>query len=338
MKIYCLKDYKENFLSHYDSDIYRSGMNKEALREVFQANDIELEFISFSEVQSYNSSFWSGKYVVYTSSEDDGFLYKNYIEDIVYYLELSGAKVIPDFRFLKANNNKVFMELLLQTIAPNTRLALKNMVFGCYEEIIPQLDNLKYPLVFKKAAGAMSKGVGVAANKTELISNLKKISKSSNARLDFKDKLREIKHPGYKKDSTHRNKFILQTFIPNLNGDYKVLIFADKYYVLKRGVKPGDFRASGSGIKTFEEQIPDGLLHFAKDLFHQFNLPNISLDIAFDGKDFYLIEFQAIHFGTFTLVRSDHYWLGNDEGFELIRGKSNLEEEYAISITKFLKA
>lgn len=337
MKIYCLKDYKGNFLSRYDSEVYRSGMDKAALKEYFLELGAEIEFLFFSEVQNFDASFWKGKYVIYTSSEDNKLLYKNYIEDIICYLELNGARLIPEFRYLKANNNKVFMELLIKSIVPDTRKILKNKVFGCYEEVLPQIENLEYPLVFKKAAGAMSKGVGIASNQAELDSNLKQIAQSKNFTLDIKDSLREIKHKGYQPESKHRNKFVVQYFIPELDGDFKVLIFADKYYVLKRGVKPDDFRASGSGIKIFQKELPEGLLEYASDIFDKFSLPIISLDIAFNGSDFFLIEFQAVHFGTYSLMRSDHYWLKEGNKFELVKGKSNLEKEYASSIVNFIK-
>lgn len=337
MKIYCLKDYKGNFLSKYDSEIYRSGMDKAALKENFLELGVEIEFLFFSEVQNFDPSFWIDKYVIYTSSEDDKLLYKNYIEDIIYYLKLNGARIIPDFQYLKANNNKVLMELLLKSQVPNTRQVLKNKVFGCYEEVLSQVENIEYPVVYKKAAGAMSKGVGIASNQAELTGNLKQIAQSKSFPLDVKDRVREIKHKGYQLESKYRNKFILQDFIPGLDGDFKVLIFANKYYVLKRGLKQDDFRASGSGIRVFQRELPDGLLKFAVNIFEKFDLPIISLDIAFNGVDFFLIEFQAIHFGTFTLMRSDHYWLKKGSRFELVEGRSNLEKEYASSIANFIK-
>ena len=311
-------------------------MDKNSLKKFFSENDIDLEFINFSEVQDFEPEFWSDKYLIYTSSEDWGFLYKNYIEDIIYYLELSGAKLIPDFKFLKANNNKVFMELLLKRLIPETRLLLNNRAFGCYEEALPELGNLKFPQVYKQSAGAMSSGVGIAQNLTELKSNLKKISRSSNLIIDLKDKLRSLRHPGYQPESRHRNKFVLQDFIPGLDGDYKILIFADKYYVLKRGIKPEDFRASGSGIKLFEKDIPNGILDFAREVFKKLNVPNLSLDIAFNGEEFFLIEFQAIHFGTYTIMRSEFFWKENNDNFELIEDNSILEKEYAKSISRFI--
>lgn len=336
MKLYCLLDYKSNFVTKYDSDIYRTGMDKNLLKLYFEENDIDLVYVYFSEVQSFDTTFWIGKPVIYTSSEDNDFLYKNYIEDIIYYLDLNGAKIIPGFKYLKANNNKVFMELLMETILPQTRSFLDNQVYGCLEEVLPHLENMEYPKVYKKSAGAMSNGVGLAKNSQELKVALKKISKSGNIVLDFKDRLRSLKHKGYQFESTFRNKFIIQDFIPELNGDFKILIFGNNYYVLKRGVKPKDFRASGSGIRSFEKNLPDGLLVFAKKIFEQLQVPNVSLDIAFDGKSYYLIEFQAVHFGTFTIIRSEFYWTFEKEKFRFVENKTILEEQYALSISQYL--
>jgi len=50
----------------------------------------------------------------------------------------------------------------------------------------------------------------------------------------------------------HRSKFIVQEFIPDLSNDWKVLVFWDKYYVLRRKNRPNDFRASGSGLFSFD--------------------------------------------------------------------------------------
>ena len=50
--------------------------------------------------------------MLYTSSEDPDYFYKSYIEDIVYGLKNIGAKLIPPYKYLRTNNNKVLMEIL----------------------------------------------------------------------------------------------------------------------------------------------------------------------------------------------------------------------------------
>ena len=68
-------------------------------------------------------------------------------------------------------------------------------------------------------------------------------------------------------------------------------------------VRDNDFRASGSHKFIFKEDIPDGILDFAKLIFDILNVPNLSIDVAFDGNKFHLLEFQAIYYGITTIVK-----------------------------------
>lgn len=333
--IHALTDYKGSFESKYNAIPYNSGMDKRLLEKHFAALDFEVVFIQFSEVLNYPNNFWENKLVIYTSSEDTGYYYKNFIEDIIYYLELSNAKVIPSFKYLRANNNKVFMELLRHQFN-NEVFNMQSKVFGTYEEAEIVRNKLNFPLVYKQAAGAMSKGVGSARNQEELIRKLKKISRTPNLFRELWEYGRSIKYKRYIRESKYRNKFIVQDFIDGLNGDYKVLIFGEKYYVLKRDTKKDDFRASGSGIKNFITEIPGGMLEYANLCLNTLNVPNVSLDIGYNGKSFFLVEFQCLYFGSYTLTYSDFYWQRTEnDNFVLKGGESILEEEYVRSIVEF---
>src|SRR5690606_8893478 len=59
-----------------------------------------------------------------------------------------------------------------------------------------------------------------------------------------------------------RIPYVQQQFVPNLKCDYKALVFMDKVFLLKRGTRKDDFRASGSGIFSFPEPSVE-LLNFA---------------------------------------------------------------------------
>jgi glutathione synthase/RimK-type ligase-like ATP-grasp enzyme len=333
--IYALTDYKGYFGSKHNAVPYNSGMDKKLLVKYFLEFDIEVVFMLFSEVINYSNDFWRNKILIYTSSEDTGYYYKNFIEDIVYYLELSDAVVIPPFKYLRANNNKVFMELLRNQIN-NDNFHIRSKVFGCFEEAEKISGVSNFPLVYKQAAGAMSEGVGSIKDQAGFNKKLKKLSRTSNLFRELWEYGRSIKYEGYIRESKYRNKFIIQDFIKGLNGDYKVLIFGDKFYVLQRHVKKGDFRASGSGIRNFVKEIPQGLLEYAYLCAKSLNVPNVSIDIGYNGESFFLIEFQCLYFGSYTLTYSDLYWskTGNDK-FELKEGKSVLEEEYVNSIVKY---
>ena len=145
------------------------------------------------------------------------------------------------------------------------------------------------------------------------------------------------KYRGYIKESQYRKKFIIQNFVPNLTYDWKVLIFDNKYYVLKRSTRKNDFRSSGSGIRQYDERPPSLLLDFAEKIINAFNVPNISIDIAFDGNIFYMFEVQFVYFGSFTIDFSQNYFQRIDNNWILKNSKSVLEEEYAKSIVSFIK-
>ena len=335
--IYALTDYRGSFESKNNAIPYNSGMDQELLNKYFAYHQVNLVYMFFGDVMNYEASFWKYKTVIYTSSEDTGYYYKSFIEDVIYYLELVGANVIPCYKYLKANNNKVFMELVRHSFNEEKLQNVSSKVFGTFEEMNRVVSSFTYPLVYKEAAGAMSHGVGLAHNQKELIKKIKKTSRTPNFFRELWEYGRSIKYIGYIRESKYKKKFIIQNLVDGLNDDYKVLIFGEKYYVLQRCVKKGDFRASGSGIRNFVKEIPQGILEYAHLCKKVLSVPNVSLDIAYNGESFFLIEFQCLYFGSFTLTNSDFYWNKTEEDFfVLTESKSILEEEYVRSIVNFI--
>ena len=70
---------------------------------------------------------------------------------------------------------------------------------------------------------------------------------------------------------------------------------------------------------------------------NHFKVPNISLDIGFDGKKFHLIEFQFLYFGTTTIEKSPFYFEKYDNSWLLNKGKCELEKVYVDSIVGLLR-
>ncbi len=334
-KIFILTDYKGHFGSKHNAVPYRSGMDKELLKKYFEESNFEVNFLEFSEIDFRKMNF-KDKYVLYTSSEDIGYHYKDYIEDIILGLHLQGAILIPEYNYLRANSNKVFMEILRDQMNLDSIKNIKSHNFGTIEELDDRIDEFTFPVVIKSAAGAMSSGVRLAHNKKELIKIAKRLSRTKYLYDELWDYGRSIKHKGYIRESKYRKKFIIQNFIPELENDWKIVIYDKKYYILYRGIRDNDFRASGSGKFIFKEIIPDGILDFAEEIFNYFDVPNISIDIAFSGNNFHLFEFQAVYFGTTTIEKSSFYFMKGNDRWEMFKEKSELEKEYVDSIVKFI--
>lgn len=333
-----LTDYKGHFGSKYNAIPYRSGMNKDLLVRYFEKMKYSIKFINFSDI-TFMENFTKDTFVVYTSSEDIGYFYKDYIEDVVLGLKEKGLTVIPDFKFLRANNNKVFMEILKVIIFSDTINNLSSKHFGVLEDV--DLKNLSYPVVIKESVGAMSRGVALAESEKEFLKKAKKIGRTAKFNQDLRDFLRAFKQKEYKKDSLYRNKFIVQQFIPELQSDFKILIFGKRYYIFERPVRKNDFRASGSGNLNYvygsNVECSDRIFDFAKSVFEQADVPHLSIDVAFDGQNYYLLEFQAIYFGTVGQTKADGYYVQKNGKWIFDKNILDIEKVYTDSIDDFLK-
>ncbi len=338
MELIILLDYKNNFGSKYDSFPYRSGMDKRKIVGYFLRYGVEISYVPFYDVDL--SKNWVNKIVLYTSSEDTNLLYKSYIEDVVLGLELAGAIVIPKYRFLRAHHNKVLMEIIRnEMLGPESGLI--SLCFGTLDEVKKALeaDLIKFPCVVKKAAGAMSRGVGKADNVNELLKEVRRASTSIELRHYIHDRIRKFIHKGYISESRFRNKFIVQPMIENLVNDWKILIFGDHLYSLKRYVRKGDFRASGSHVNYkagSESGLPQETIDFAWSTFQQLDVPMISMDIAYDGKRNYLLEFQAVYFGTSTHSISKDYYVKEGENWTIYEKSGDIESLYVHGVIMFL--
>ncbi len=337
-EIFALTDYKGNFGSKHEDTPYRSGMDKSKLIHYFKEANTNLIFIPFSEID-FSKNNYKDSYYIYTSSEDPNYYYKNYIEDVVYALQLAGAYVIPDSNFLRANNNKVFMEYLRRIVLPEEFCKLKTYPLGTKEEILNYIDQISFPIVIKASQGASGTNVNLAVDKKDLIKKVKKVSKTFNLKDYMWELARAYLHKGYIKNSTYRKKYIVQEFIPNLQKDWKVLIFGKRYFVLTRYNRKNDFRASGSKTNYKAGSQAENtykILNFAQQIFKHLKIPHVSLDIAFDGDKYYLIEMQGIYFGTSVINISDVYYENVNDQWQPIPMKIDLEKIYSDSIVNFL--
>jgi glutathione synthase/RimK-type ligase-like ATP-grasp enzyme len=335
-KIILLLDYQGRFSSKWSAKPYRSGMNLDLLKKEFQLNGYEVEYLHYSDINFRERNF-NGEIILYTSSEDSDLFYKSYIEDIIYALEMQGANLIPSFKFIKAHHNKVFMEIMRDLSSFKGVKNIQSDHFGTLEDFEYKSETITYPKVFKGASGAVSSSVRMVKSKNEVTRTIKKLCRSKAFSNELWDLGRSFKYKGYKKESKYRKKFILQNFRANMNKDWKIIVFGEKYFVLERKVRKNDFRASGSGLLSYNKDIPKGLLDYAHAVFKSFNIAFFAMDIGYDGENFCLLEFQAINFGTHTVDTAPFYFEKKDHNWEIINDKTIVEKEFAISVSLFLR-
>lgn len=283
--------------------------------------------ISFNELDEMILS--SDDIIIYTSSENPEV--RQFIKNKLYYIK-DKCILIPNYDLLMAHEDKGFQEIMK-----------KEKKFGNLKgNYIFDVDShqFNYPKVLKTAQGAGSSGVFLIKNNTGLKEIKDKFFEPSFKRkvirFQRRFKLTPEEYQTYSYKYKKFNLFVEQDFISNLACDYKVLVFGDRYFVLKRNVRKNDFRASGSGDFEFVDP-PVEVLNFAKEIADSLNNPYLSLDIAQSNKGCHLIEFQATNFGPYTVLNSSVRYIKEKDQWSQEINCKDLESNYAYALNYFVE-
>ena len=334
-KIFLIKDYRGAFYSKVENIREFCSLDILKIKALIEKKGFIVEILDFSELAKKDVI---DSIVIYTSSEDNYGLYKNYIESVL--MNIDCSLLLPNINFLKAHHNKVAMEMLRNKLLPEQEEIFETEFFGTHEEIKnKKIISNKWPKVFKLSFGAGAKGVALAQNKKDLLKISKKLTRTYFLKEVFFELIARLRRKNYIRRSLNRQSFIIQNFIPNLLGDYKVLVYGKKYYILKRNNRPNDFRASGSGLFEFDldnEFERDLILDYAYNIHSKLDTPLLSLDIAVSSGVPYLIEFQAICFGTLTAEKSKKYYTKINNKWEVNMASTDVEEEFVNAVIDYI--
>lgn len=346
-RLILLTDVDGNFHLSMPDLVKYASMDTAKLVSLFTEYGLSVQLMKFHELRIARDL--AGTFVLYQSSEKRGPFYKNYIEDIVYALELMGAIPVPRFACLKAHHNKVFMELLRGVYGGPAFLSLDSRGFGCAEEAEAGMPG-HFPVVIKASAGAGSEGVYLARDEDEYRRYTREVGRVALgpdwirvARSGIKAGLRQVLArvlPRYRiRDPEVSASMVVQQFVAGLEGDYKVLYFGGRYYLLYRRNRENDFRASGGGrLSEVPEAARMGLLAFARTCVTAIDSPVIGLDVGFDGENYHLFEFQMVHLGPYTLQAARCWYEYADGAWVRHDGVSDLEKEFARSIVEHINS
>lgn len=283
--------------------------------------------------------------IFYAFSQKDN--QRQYINDIIYHLSKEN-RVVPSFDLLKCHENKGYQEIYKKTIGLN---GLWGKYYTSGQEI--ETASLEFPLVLKTTQGTNGKGVYLVKDRKGLLQLMKKLRNrlGLGKQIDLlrrkyfrKKKFREYPNFSDRQDYLEyreyvkvEKNFILQEYVPGLDFDFRVLVACDRFYVMKRSVNKGDFRASGSKKFSFSTIPDDALLNYARSVYQAFDTPFLSLDIMYNGQKFFLGEFQALHFGMSVVAQSGGFFNQLQNGSWVFAAeKPDLENLFALTLVHFL--
>jgi hypothetical protein len=304
------------------------SMDLNLLETSLQKLGFSTSLISFEELQNEipsNDTF-------YLCGSHQNMDVKSYLDDVLD-LECFENKIIPNRRLVKAHENKGFQGVLAKALG----LPYEEQLYF----IEPQ--SLNETKVIKLVNGAGSGGVKLCNNNKELNAFLFKALalKLGVKRLAYflRAKFNSVRKINYHKEAlsyyTPKEKYITQDFVPDLTCDFKVLVFMDKLFVLKRNTKKGDFRASGSGLFDFID-APNEMLEFAFQFRKELDTPYVSMDIIEKNNGYSCIEYQCVHFGPYTQMNSDFYYERQENEWVKLSNDTVLEELIADSVYNYL--
>lgn len=339
-----LVDYRGAFWSSTKNASYFASLDVDRLSRRLESLGHAVEVLEFAALDLTRSDL-AGTYVIYTSSEDSGAHYKRFIESKVLGLEMRGAHPIPRLELLLAHHDKTAMEAVRAALLGGTAGQPLARTYGTYEEY----ERLarpwpSVPVVLKPAQGAGSRGVALLRDEGSAASAARRLMRSSTLREAAFEIAQRARRRNYVPRSLHRSAIVLQEYVPGLRGDYKVLRYGDRYYAIGRTNRPGDFRASGSGLLDYEpERRADlaPLLDAAEIWSDALGSPYCSLDIAYEpsaGVDPHLIEFQCVMFGPAAAENSTGFFRRTDSGWTRTAEECDLELVFAEATSAYVSA
>lgn len=226
-------------------------------------------------------------------------------------LEQKGIVVFPDSNNAWHFDNKVFQKYLFEAI--DAPLA-NSYVFYSKIEAKNWAKTTCFPKVFKLKGGAGSNNVKLIQTKRKAIRLINKAFGRGYSRIDRKElfgkRLWIIKRDkniqsvvglfkGFARLfvptdlervlGKERGYIYFQDYIPGNDSDTRIIIIGNKAFAIKRGVREGDFRASGSGVISYD--------HRAIDL----NCVKIAFDVA-QKLNTQCLTFDFVHFNENPLI------------------------------------
>ena len=184
---------------------------------------------------------------------------------------------------------------------------IESWIFWDKKFALKWLEDAKLPVVFKLKSGAGSINVILvkSRNKARKLINrcfgrgikLGRIPDSEDLRFKFINPyktihrwggniLRMLRNEDISPDwQKHKNYVLFQKFLPDNNFDTRITVIGRRAFAFRRVVRPGDFRASGSGKIDYDaSNIDPRCIKIALDISEKMRFQSMAYDFVFNEK------------------------------------------------------
>ncbi|MFC0875454.1 RimK family alpha-L-glutamate ligase [Saccharicrinis sp. FJH2] len=250
-----------------------------------------------------------------------------FARQLTFSLEKKGIHVFPSIDTSWHHDDKVGQKYLLESIkAP----FVDSFVFYSKNDALKWIEKTSFPKVFKLKGGAGSINVKLVTNKKNAYKIVRKAFGKGFSHIDriqrLKDRVWALKRDKNLKSlkefvtgiirlfvSSDVEKYTgnskgyvyFQEFIPENKTDTRIVIVDDRCYGMIRFCRKGDFRASGSGLKSFNHNdIPTSCIKIAFEVSQQLNMQAVAFDFINHNGSYKIIEISYC----FVTTQFPGYW------------------------------
>lgn len=228
-------------------------------------------------------------------------------------LESGGYQVFPDTRTSWHYDDKLGQKYLLESIrAP----VVKSYVFYDRDSALAWVDATNFPKVFKMRTGAGSQNVALVATKHQAKRLIRRAFGNGFAPRPRTSSLKEhvwhlrrdlskealvgvgrgvarlfVRTEMERNTDRERGYVYFQDFIPGNDHDIRVIVIGDRAFAIRRAVRKDDFRASGSGVITYDPaEIPLSCVESAYKWARELRAQCVAFDFLMQGKNPMIVE------------------------------------------------
>ena len=248
---------------------------------------------------------------------------KNWLfaKQFIYALKAVGIKVFPDAMTCWHYDDKVGQKYLFESLDIP---AVPAWIFYDKKSALSWAKLTSYPKVFKLRGGAGSVNVRLAKDFVQAKQFINRMFGGgyppATGFADFSTKFRKHKRKGdlwrtlihtlprvigrlFKRNNipNERGYVYFQEFIPNNEFDIRVVVIGDRATGIRRYCRPNDFRASGSGGKSFAHtDVPKECVRTAFDIVRKLKMQSCALDFIRNSNGGYVLVEVSYAFATST--------------------------------------
>jgi len=270
-----------------------------------------------------------------------------FAKQLMYSLQTAGKRVFPDFHTCWHFDDKVGQKYLLEAVdAP----LVPTYVFYEKEKAMKWVEEATFPKVFKLRRGSGSDHVrlvkdrqqarkivrrafGYGFSQYDAPSNLKeRLRLFRYGKTSLKNVIKGVIRLGYttefsKTIGPEKGYVYFQDFIADNDHDTRINVVDGKAFAVRRDVRFGDFRASGSGFKHYEKKyFSDEVVKISQDLAKKLNLQAVAFDYVQRNGDYLIAE---LSYGFCDMTEDcTGYW---DEDMNWIEGKFH-EQDWMVDM------